>query len=100
MGLSQKGQEPSIVSQTPPRPARGSGPFCYTQTMLRSLWSVLRPAIFWSYKRGSWQYDVMVALILVFIFVTPRSWFRDQPRSAGAQHIVMLPSEEGRAVFW
>ena len=68
--------------------------------MLRSLWGVLRPAIFWSYKRGSWQYDIMVALILVFIFVTPRSWFRDSPRIAGAQHIVMLPSEEGRTVFW
>ena len=68
--------------------------------MLRSFWRVLRPAIFWSYKRGSWQYDIMVALVLVFIFVTPRSWFRDQPRMAGAQHIVMLPSEEGRTVFW
>lgn len=33
---------------------------------------------FWSYERGSWQYDVAVALILLFVF-TPKSWFHDQP---------------------
>jgi hypothetical protein len=34
---------------------------------------------FWSYERGSWQYDVAVILILVFVF-TPKSWFHDQPQ--------------------
>jgi len=34
---------------------------------------------FWSYERGSWQYDVAVALILVFVF-SPKSWFHDQPQ--------------------
>src|SRR5215472_5956201 len=34
---------------------------------------------FWSYERGSWQYDVMVLLILVFVF-TPKRWFHDQPQ--------------------
>jgi hypothetical protein len=34
---------------------------------------------FWSYERGSWQYDVAVALILVFVF-TPKNWFHDQPQ--------------------
>ena len=38
--------------------------------------------IFWDFARGSWQYDVMVGLILVFIFVTPKSIFRDQPKPA------------------
>jgi hypothetical protein len=36
-------------------------------------------SVFWSYERGSWQYDVICALILVFIFLSPRSWFRDRP---------------------
>ncbi len=36
--------------------------------------------LFWDHPRGSWQYDVMVALILVFIFLTPRDIFRDQPK--------------------
>lgn len=38
-----------------------------------------------------------VALILAFIFLTPREWFRDQPR---ASSVVMLPSEKGVAQFW
>ena len=53
--------------------------------------------LFWDYKRAGWQYDVMVGLILAFIFLTPRDWFRDQPR---ASSIVMLPSERGTSVFW
>jgi hypothetical protein len=36
--------------------------------------------ILWDFPRASWQYDVIVALILAFIFLTPRDWFRDQPR--------------------
>lgn len=38
--------------------------------------------IFWDFPRGSWQYDVMVGLILAFIFVTPKTIFRDQPKAA------------------
>jgi hypothetical protein len=53
--------------------------------------------LFWDYPRAGWQYDVMVGLILAFIFLTPREWFRDQPR---ANSIVMLPSEHGDTVFW
>jgi len=53
----------------------------------------LRKFIFWEYKRGSWQYDVMVGLILAFIFLTPREIFRDQPRAASA---VMLSGSQ----FW
>ena len=56
--------------------------------------------MFWSYRRGSWQYDIMVGLILLFIFGTPRAWFRDQPRIPNPQQIVMLPSDTGRPVFW
>jgi hypothetical protein len=29
----------------------------------------------WSYSRKTWQYDVLCALILAFIFLTPGSWF-------------------------
>ncbi len=53
--------------------------------------------LFWDYPRAGWQYDVMVGLILAFIFLTPREWFRDQPR---ASSIAMLPSEHGATVFW
>lgn len=48
--------------------------------------------IFWEYPRTSWQWDIIVAAILAFIFLTPRSVFQDQPR---ASNIVMLPSQQG-----
>jgi hypothetical protein len=35
---------------------------------------------FWSYERGTWQYDVAVVLVLIFVLLTPRGWFRDQPQ--------------------
>lgn len=41
---------------------------------------MLKRLIFWEWPRASWQWDVIVALILAFIFLTPRSWFNDQPR--------------------
>ena len=40
---------------------------------------ILNRMFFWSYERGSWQYDVAVALILVFVLLTPKGWFHDQP---------------------
>ena len=35
--------------------------------------------LFWAYERGSKPYDLVVILILAFIFVTPRAWFDDRP---------------------
>src|SRR5437762_14380125 len=31
--------------------------------------------LFWTYPRTSWQWDVLCVLILIFIFLTPKSWF-------------------------
>jgi hypothetical protein len=39
----------------------------------------IRRSVFWSYERGSWQYDVIVAAILAFIFLSPRTWFQRDP---------------------
>ena len=33
---------------------------------------LLRSYLFWTYERGSMHYDVMVSLILVFLFLSPR----------------------------
>lgn len=51
----------------------------------------MRRFFLWDYSRVSWQYNVMVALILAFIFLTPRGIFLDQPKPS---HIAML--EEGK----
>lgn len=45
----------------------------------------LRRLIFWDFPRTSWQWDIIVTLILAFIFLTPRDLFRDQPRAASIQ---------------
>lgn len=36
----------------------------------------------------TWQYDVMVALIVAFVLLTPRHWFHDQPRPAVSVQVV------------
>ena len=46
---------------------------------MASLGQILSRTFFWSYERGSWQYDVAVVLILIFSLATPRRWFHDQP---------------------
>ncbi len=61
---------------------------------------MLKRFILWDFPRASWQYDVMVGIILAFIFLTPREWFRDQPRIPNASSIAMLPSENGSLVFF
>jgi hypothetical protein len=47
---------------------------------MASLGQILSRAFFWSYERGTWQYDLAVILILVFVLLTPRTWFKDEPQ--------------------
>jgi hypothetical protein len=69
--------------------------------MLTSLWRAVRAAIFWSYRRGSWQYDLIVAGILAFIFLAPQFInFGDQARPPAVQQIESLSDEAGTLLFW
>ena len=61
---------------------------------------MLKRFIMWDFPRASWQYDVMVGLILAFIFLTPRERFYDQPRTPHASSITMLPTENGSTPFY
>jgi len=56
--------------------------------------------ILWDYERATWQYDLMVGLILAFIFLTPRGWFRDQPRVPQASRISLRASSQHEVAFW
>lgn len=47
---------------------------------MAGLGQILNRVFFWSYERGTWQYDVAVILILVFVLLTPSRWFHDQPQ--------------------
>ena len=51
-----------------------------------------RKVAFWTYPRTSWQWDVLCVLILVFIFLTPKSWFENnayQRTHVGQTTIIM-----------
>jgi hypothetical protein len=61
---------------------------------------MLKRFILWDYPRASWQYDVMVGIIVIFVLLTPRGWFRDQPRTPLVSSIAVLPAEHGSAVYW
>lgn len=48
---------------------------------------LLRSYIWWTYERGSVHYDVMVTLILIFLFAAPRFIdFKDRPVETVALH--------------
>lgn len=48
---------------------------------------LFRNYIFWNYERGSMHYDVMVTLILAFLFVAPRFIdFKDKPVTSIPAH--------------
>ena len=53
---------------------------------------MLKRFILWDYPRASWQYDVMVGIILAFLFLTPRDWFRDQPRESQIELLSTEPA--------
>ena len=39
-------------------------------------------ALFWTFERATWQYDLMVLAILAFVWVTPPDWLGD-PMASG-----------------
>jgi hypothetical protein len=48
---------------------------------------LLKSYFFWTYERGSIHYDVMVTLILIFMFLSPRLLdFKDKPVETVALH--------------
>ncbi len=52
---------------------------------------------FWSQERGTWQYDIAVAAVLLFVFLTPRSWFHDQVPPPNPSAKIQLLTEEPAA---
>jgi hypothetical protein len=65
---------------------------------MASLGQILSRTFFWSYERGTWQYDLAVILILVFVLLTPRKWFHDTPEELGpvAPGQIELLAQEGK----
>jgi hypothetical protein len=62
--------------------------------------NVLKNYFYWTYPRGNVHYDVLVTLILLFIFVTPHLWnYGDKPVvSAPLAHPIQVVSDGGSGV--
>jgi hypothetical protein len=63
---------------------------------------ILKSYLFWTYQRGSFHYDIMVTLILLFLFVSPRFInFHDQPEESSSRgHGVLVHAgQNGKFTF-
>jgi hypothetical protein len=69
---------------------------------MASLGQILSKTFFWSYERGTWPYDIAVILILVFVLLTPRNWFKDKPASGApvSPGQVQLISHDGNRLTY
>lgn len=58
--------------------------------------------LLWSFERGSIQYDIICAIILAFIFLTPPSAFNDRPdfmRVSSNEPVRQTSDDDGHTVF-
>jgi hypothetical protein len=66
------------------------------------VWRTIRGFILWSHERGTVQYDVMVTLILLFVFFSPRLInFNDRPveRNLPATGVMVYPDGSGGLIY-
>jgi hypothetical protein len=57
---------------------------------MKLILTALKKVLFWSYERGSWQYDLMCVLILAFIFFGSNRYFHSH-RSSAADDTAIKP---------
>lgn len=53
---------------------------------MRGLLTTLKKIFFWNYARNTWQWDLLCVVILVFIFLTPKSWLASGERAPAKEH--------------
>jgi hypothetical protein len=53
---------------------------------VRGLLTTLKKIFFWNYARNTWQWDLLCVVILIFIFLTPKSWFSSGERAQSMVH--------------
>ena len=69
---------------------------------MNAIWRTIRGYILWQYERGTLHYDIMVTLILIFIFFSPRVInFNDKPvaRNSHPTDVVVTTDGEGRLLY-
>jgi hypothetical protein len=62
---------------------------------------LLKSYFYWTYSRGSFHYDVMVTLILAFIFITPQFWnWGDKPSNlSGPTQPIQVVGNDGHGLI-
>ena len=69
---------------------------------MNSVWRTIRGYVMWQYERGTLHYDIMVTLILLFIFLSPY-WinFNDKPvaRTPHPSEVVVTTDQQGHLVY-
>jgi len=61
----------------------------------------IRGYILWTYERGSLHYDILVTLILLFIFLAPlRFDFKDKPLERAAHQTGVLVTQDGQNILY
>ncbi len=73
-----------------------------TSLPMNAIWRTIRSYILWQHERGTLHYDIMVTLILIFIFLSPRVInFNDKPvaRNAHPTEVVVTSDMEGRLIY-
>ena len=69
---------------------------------MTGIWRTIRDYIFWSYERGTIQYDVMVTLILLFVFLSPSLVnFKDKPVEHNPHRtgVAVVPDGQGGLIY-
>ena len=98
----------TTLNSTVPNPHAGPQPSAQADPQARrqprrSIKQILLSYFYWTYSRGSLHYDVMVTLILLFIFVTPQipNWsYGDKPSPLGGpQHPIEVIGNDGQGVI-
>jgi hypothetical protein len=67
-----------------------------------AVWRTIRGYILWSYERGSLHYDIMVTLILLFVFFSPHFvHYKDKPveRNPHPIGVALIPDEKGGFIY-
>lgn len=79
-----------------------SAPATLIFSRMRNPFQILSGYLWWTYERGSIQYDVMVTFILLFLFLAPyKIDFKDRP-AAPLLHrgqIIIFPDGNGGVIY-
>ena len=69
---------------------------------VNAVWGTIRSYILWQHERGTLHYDIMVTLILLFIFLSPRVIdYNDKPipRNPHPTEVVVSTEADGRVFY-